>query len=83
MSLFHEGDQIVVVRHNNSTAMITMAAPEMRPTGCAAARRHRSASVVCLLYDEHLSALPGVQRLTSTLVMKEVVVDRPLPLLAR
>ena len=36
-----------------------------------------------LLYDEHLSALPGVQRLTSTLVMKEVVVDRPLPLLAR
>jgi len=24
-----------------------------------------------------------VQRLTSTLVMKEVVVDRPLPLLAR
>lgn len=35
------------------------------------------------IYDEHLSALPGVQRLTSTLVMKEVVVDRPLPLLAR
>lgn len=32
------------------------------------------------LYDDHLSALPGVQRLTSTLVMKEVVVDRPLPL---
>jgi hypothetical protein len=30
-----------------------------------------------------LSALPGMQRLTSTLVMKEVVVDRPLPLLAR
>ncbi|MCF7752085.1 Lrp/AsnC family transcriptional regulator [Bacillus subtilis subsp. subtilis] len=35
------------------------------------------------LYDEHLSALPGVQRLTSTLVMKEVVVDRPLPLSGR
>jgi len=31
-------------------------------------------------YDEHLSALPGVQRLTSTLVMKDVVIDRPLPL---
>jgi hypothetical protein len=30
-----------------------------------------------------LSALPGMQRLTSTLVMKGVVVDRPLPLLAR
>ncbi|MHC9012172.1 Lrp/AsnC family transcriptional regulator [Stenotrophomonas rhizophila] len=32
------------------------------------------------LYDEYLSALPGVQRLTSTLVMKDVVIDRPLPL---
>jgi DNA-binding Lrp family transcriptional regulator len=33
------------------------------------------------LYDEQLSALPGVQRLTSTLVMKSVVQDRPfLPL---
>ncbi|WP_096512161.1 Lrp/AsnC family transcriptional regulator [Pseudomonas izuensis] len=32
------------------------------------------------LYDESLSALPNVQRLTSTLVMKRVVQDRPLPL---
>ncbi|MFN8062969.1 MAG: Lrp/AsnC family transcriptional regulator [Vicinamibacterales bacterium] len=32
------------------------------------------------LYDAHLSALPGVQRLSSTLVMKDVVEDRPLPL---
>lgn len=32
------------------------------------------------LYDEQLSALPSVQRLTSTLVMKRVVQDRPLPL---
>lgn len=32
------------------------------------------------LYDEQLSALPGVQRLTSTLVMKNVVENRPLPL---
>lgn len=32
------------------------------------------------LYDAQLSALPGVQRLTSTLVMKDVVGDRPLPL---
>jgi DNA-binding Lrp family transcriptional regulator len=31
------------------------------------------------LYDDKLSALPGVQRLTSTLVMKHVVKDRPLP----
>ena len=32
------------------------------------------------LYDEQLSALPGVQRLTSTLVMKNVVQNRILPL---
>ena len=31
------------------------------------------------LYDDKLSSLPGVQRLTSTLVMKHVVTDRPLP----
>jgi len=30
------------------------------------------------LYDQHLSLLPGVQRLTSTLVMKTIV-DRHLP----
>ncbi|GEL96337.1 Lrp/AsnC family transcriptional regulator [Cellulomonas composti] len=32
------------------------------------------------LYDEHLAALPGVQRLNSTLVMRSVVEDRALPL---
>jgi DNA-binding Lrp family transcriptional regulator len=31
------------------------------------------------LYDEKLIALPGVQRMASTLVMKRVVHDRPLP----
>ncbi|WP_327312085.1 Lrp/AsnC family transcriptional regulator [Streptomyces sp. NBC_01235] len=31
------------------------------------------------LYDRQLATLPGVQRLTSTLVMKQVVNDRPLP----
>jgi DNA-binding Lrp family transcriptional regulator len=31
------------------------------------------------LQDEKLSALPGVLRMTSTLVMKRVVHDRPLP----
>jgi DNA-binding Lrp family transcriptional regulator len=31
------------------------------------------------LYDERLATLPGVQRLTSTLVMKHVVRGRPLP----
>jgi DNA-binding Lrp family transcriptional regulator len=32
------------------------------------------------LRDEKLATLPGVQRLTSTIVMKRVVDDRPLPL---
>ena len=32
------------------------------------------------LYDEYLSALPNVQRLVSTLVMKRVIHDRVLPL---
>jgi DNA-binding Lrp family transcriptional regulator len=32
------------------------------------------------LEDDTLAALPGVQRLTSTLVMKRVVDDRPIPL---
>lgn len=32
------------------------------------------------IYDEQLSTLPGVQRLTSTLVMKSVVENKPLPL---
>jgi DNA-binding Lrp family transcriptional regulator len=31
------------------------------------------------LYDQRLATLPGVRRLTSTLVMKQVVGDRPLP----
>ena len=30
------------------------------------------------LYDDYLATLPGVQRLTSTIVMKHVVADRPL-----
>ncbi|WKX01748.1 Lrp/AsnC family transcriptional regulator (plasmid) [Rhodococcus aetherivorans] len=32
------------------------------------------------LYDEQLATLPGVQRLSSTLVMKSIADDRPLPL---
>jgi DNA-binding Lrp family transcriptional regulator len=32
------------------------------------------------LEDETLAALPGIQRLTSTLVMKRVVNDRPVPI---
>jgi len=32
------------------------------------------------LWDEQLAALPGVQRVESTLVMKTIVDDRPLPI---
>ncbi|MFI6577959.1 Lrp/AsnC family transcriptional regulator [Nocardiopsis sp. NPDC050513] len=32
------------------------------------------------LYDDRLATLPGVQRLSSTLVMRHVVEERPLPL---
>ena len=32
------------------------------------------------LYDETLATLPGVQRLTSTLVMKSVIADGSLPI---
>ena len=32
------------------------------------------------IYDDRLATLPGVQRLSSTLVMKSVVENKPLPL---
>lgn len=32
------------------------------------------------VYDDRLSTLPGVQRLSSTLVMKSIAENRPLPL---
>lgn len=34
------------------------------------------------LYDATLAALPGVLRLSTTLIMKEIVSDRPLPIYA-
>jgi DNA-binding Lrp family transcriptional regulator len=33
-----------------------------------------------VLEDDHLAALPGVQRISSTLIMKQIVNDRALPL---
>ena len=32
------------------------------------------------VYDDDLATLPGVQRLSSTLIMKSIIDDRPLPL---
>ena len=39
----------------------------------------RDLSAFQQLYDDRLAALPGVQRLSLTLVMKSIVEDRPLP----
>lgn len=38
----------------------------------------RDLSAFQQLYDQCLTSLPGVQRMTSTLVMKEVVAHRPV-----
>lgn len=38
----------------------------------------RDLSAFQRFYDERLTALPGMHRMTSTLVMKEVVANRPL-----
>jgi DNA-binding Lrp family transcriptional regulator len=35
------------------------------------------------LRDQKLATLPGIQRLTSTIVMKRIVDNRPLPLATR
>jgi DNA-binding Lrp family transcriptional regulator len=40
----------------------------------------RDVNAFQMLYDRSLSALPSVLRLTSTLVMKSIVQNRPLPL---
>ncbi len=40
----------------------------------------RDLSAFQRLYDSRLATLPGVQRLSTTLVMKSVVDDRPLPM---
>ncbi|RDI54388.1 Lrp/AsnC family transcriptional regulator [Nocardia mexicana] len=41
--------------------------------------RTRDLAAYAELEDNVLAALPGVQRLNSTLVMKQVVTDRPIP----
>jgi DNA-binding Lrp family transcriptional regulator len=41
--------------------------------------RTRDLAAYAELEDNTLAALPGVQRLNSTLVMKQVVADRPVP----
>jgi hypothetical protein len=57
-----------------------------RPSGCSAtpttcrASLPRTSGAYQRLEDDVLAALPGVQRLNSTLVIKQVVSDRPLPI---
>ena len=43
----------------------------------------RDLDAFAALRDQQLATLPGVRRLTSTIVMKRIVDNRPLPLTAR
>ena len=43
----------------------------------------RDLDAYAALRDQKLATLPGVQRLTSTIVMKRIVENRPLPLTTR
>ena len=58
----------------------------LTPTPVIASRAHdgsdisRDVPAFQQVYDEHLATPPGVQRRTSTLVMRSVVENRPLPL---
>ncbi|MDX2939325.1 Lrp/AsnC family transcriptional regulator [Streptomyces ipomoeae] len=46
------------------------------PTSCM---RSAFSATPAALYEEQLMSLPGVQNLTSTIVMKQIVDARPLP----
>jgi hypothetical protein len=52
-----------------------------RASGEQAVEEQRGADLAAYqrLVDGTLAALPGIQRLNSTLVMKHIVTDRPLP----
>jgi hypothetical protein len=57
-----------------------------QPSGCSARLPPASSQPTAAyqrIYDEHVGTLPGVQRLASTLVMKEAVHHRGLPMTAR
>ena len=52
------------------------------PTTCCGSSRGTS-TAMRTLRDQKLATLPGLHRLTSTIVMKRIVENRPVPLTAR
>jgi DNA-binding Lrp family transcriptional regulator len=81
-----EGDRHAVAAFEDAVAEVAQVIQAQRLFGDPDYLLHviaRDLTAFQLLYDERLATLPGVQRLTSTLVMKNVVEDRPLPLGAK
>jgi DNA-binding Lrp family transcriptional regulator len=81
-----QGDRDTVAEFENAVAAVPAVVSAQRLFGDRDYLLHVVAADLASyqrIYDEHLGTLPGVQRLTSTLVMKEVVHDRGLPLAAR
>ena len=82
----HQGDSQTIADFEEAAAAVPAVVSAQRLFGDPDYLLHVVAADLAAyrrIYDEHLGALPGVQRLTSTLVMKEVVPDRGLPLGAR
>ena len=82
----HQGDSETIADFEAAAAAVPAVISAQRLFGDPGYLLHVVAADLAAyrrIYDEHLGALPGVQRLTSTLIMKEVVPDRGLPLAAR
>ncbi len=82
----HQGDSETIADFEKAAAAIPAVVSAQRLFGNPDYLLHLVAADLAAyrrIHDEHLGALPGVQRLTSTLVMKEVVPDRGLPLPTR
>ncbi|WP_414499970.1 Lrp/AsnC family transcriptional regulator [Zymobacter sp. IVIA_12111.31 C1] len=78
-----EGDHQAVTRFEQAVADIPHVLSAQRLFGDPDYMLHvvtRDLPAFQKLYDERLSAMPGVHRLTSTLVMKTLVPERGLPL---
>ena len=63
-----------------ATTAVAARCPVSRPPTAGSTVLCRSPAAFQPIYDDRLAPLPGVQRLSSTLVMKTVVENRPLPL---
>ncbi|HTP21219.1 MAG TPA: Lrp/AsnC family transcriptional regulator [Solirubrobacteraceae bacterium] len=82
----HQGDSQTIADFEEAVARVPEVVSGQRLFGDPDYLLHVAAADLVAyrrIYDEHLGALPGVQRLSSTLVMKEVVPNRGLPLAPR